>query len=111
MMMIKDSSYKSYKEGEQVWLDGRNLKTTHPSYKLRAKRYGPFPITKVLSPISYQLTLPPFWKIHNVFHASYLSPYRETSEHGPNFPEPLPDIIEGEPEWEVEAIVGTRLFG
>jgi hypothetical protein len=32
-------------------------------------------------------------------------------EHGPNFLEPLPDLIEGQPEWEVEAIIGVRHFG
>ena len=111
MMMIKDSSFRAYQIGEKVWLDAKNLKTTHPTHKLRAKRYGPFPVTNVLSHVAYQLQLPNSWKIHNVFHASYLSPYKETIEHGPNFLEPLPEIIEGHPEWEVEAIVGTRLFG
>ncbi len=61
--------------------------------------------------MAYQLKLPGTWKIHNVFHASYLSPYRETPEHGPNYLEPPPDIIEGQPEWEIEAIVGMCLFG
>jgi hypothetical protein len=46
-----------------------------------------------------------------VFHASLLSPYKETEIHGPNYPEPLPDIIEGEPEFEVEQIVGSRRAG
>ena len=55
--------------------------------------------------------MPPSWKIHNVFHASYLSRYRETKEHGPNYLEPPPNIIEGQPEWEVEAIVRMRLYG
>jgi hypothetical protein len=32
-------------------------------------------------------------------------------EHGPNFLEPPPDLIEGQPKWEVEAIVGMRHFG
>jgi hypothetical protein len=32
-------------------------------------------------------------------------------EHGPNFLEPPPDIIEGQPEWEVETIVGMRYYG
>ena len=61
--------------------------------------------------MAYQLQLPPTWKIHNVFHASCLSRYRETKEHGPNYHEPPPDIIEGQPEWKVEAIVGMRLYG
>jgi hypothetical protein len=61
--------------------------------------------------VAYQLQLPKTWKIHNVFHAFYLSPYKETMEHGPNFLEPPPDLIEGHPEWEVEAIVVMRHFG
>jgi hypothetical protein len=32
-------------------------------------------------------------------------------QHGPNFIEPPPDIIEGEPEWEVEQILKSQLFG
>ena len=32
-------------------------------------------------------------------------------EHGPNYHEPPPDVIEGEPEWEVEQIMGARNFG
>jgi len=38
-------------------------------------------------------------------------PYRETEAHGPNWIEPPPDIIEGEPEWEVEQILQSRRFG
>ena len=94
-----------------MWLDAKNLKTTHPTHKLRAKRYGPFKVTNVISHAAYQLQIPKSWKIHNVFHASYLSPYKETKEYSPNFLEPPPNIIEGEPEWEVEEIIGMRLFG
>ena len=45
------------------------------------------------------------------FDPLYLSPFRETLEHGANFIEPPPDIIDGELEWEVERIIGTRLYG
>ena len=37
-----------YKTGDQVWLEGRNLRIDRPSVKLAPKRYGPFTIRKVL---------------------------------------------------------------
>src|SRR5947208_15993201 len=110
-LAIKGSKFKPFKEGQNVWLDSKNLKTTHPITKLRPKRYGPFKVTKAVSHIAYQLDLPPSWKIHNVFHASILSPYKETPEHSRNFPEPPPDLINREEEWEVERVVGMRRFG
>ena len=94
-----------YKTGDLVWLEGRNLRIDRPSVKLAPKRYGPFKIGKVLSPITYQLELPQQWKIHDVFHADLLTPYHETELHGPNFTRPPPDLIDGEEEYEVEEIV------
>ena len=61
--------------------------------------------------MAYRLQLPPTWTIHNVFHASLLSPYSETPAHGPNFSQPPPDLIGGEEEYEVESIKAHRYFG
>ena len=100
--------FTPYCVGDRVWLEAQNLTTSHPSAKLAPRRYGPFLITSVISHTSYRLKLPPQWKIHPVFHASLLTPYKETKEHGENFPEPAPDLINGQPEWEVEQILGAR---
>jgi Integrase zinc binding domain/Chromo (CHRromatin Organisation MOdifier) domain len=97
--------------GQKVWLEGTNLKTSHPTKKFALKRYGPFPITDVISPVVYCLTLPLSWKIHNVFHVSLLMPYKETEEHGPNFSEPPPELIEEQEEYEVEQVLALRLHG
>ena len=99
---------QKYKTGDQVWLEGCNLRIDQPSVKLAPKRYGPFKIGKVLLPITYQLKLPPQWKIHDVFHVDLLTPYRETELHGPNFKRPPPDLIDGEEEYEVEEILQSR---
>ena len=69
---------QKYKTGDQVWLEGCNLRIDRPSIKLAPKRHGPFKIKKVLSPITYQLELPPQWKIHDIFHVDLLTPYHET---------------------------------
>ena len=69
------------------------------------KQYGPFEVAAQVSKVTCKLQLPPMWKIHDVFHASLLTPYKETSQHGPNFLELPPEIIEGKPEWEVEKIL------
>jgi Chromo (CHRromatin Organisation MOdifier) domain len=100
-----------FEKGQQVLLEETNLKTIYPSAKLGPKRYGPFPIIDVISPVVYRLQLPPHWRIHNVFHASLLTPYKEMEEHGRNFTEPPPDLMEGEPEYEVEQIIDARKKG
>jgi hypothetical protein len=102
---------RTFKEGEYVWLEGRNLHLDVPSNKLAPKRHGPFPIKRILSPITYQLTLPGTWKIHNVFHVDLLTPYIETEFHSPNYTRPPPDLVQGTEEYKVEAILDSRQHG
>jgi len=94
-----------------VWLESKHLALPHQSKKLAPKRVGPFRITKVISPVAFRLDLPPSWHIHDVFHASLLTPYHETTAYGPNFIKPPPDLIDGEEEYEVEAVLNHRMFG
>jgi hypothetical protein len=100
-----------YSQGQRVWLEGKNLPISHGTVKLSPKRYGPFSITKLISPVASQLDLPASWNIHPVFHNNLLTPYIETNAHGPNFTRPPPDLINGEAEYEVEAIRNHRHFG
>jgi hypothetical protein len=48
-LLIKTNTFKPYTLGQRVWLEATNLRTTHPTAKLRPKRYGPFTITRVIS--------------------------------------------------------------
>jgi hypothetical protein len=79
----------------------------HPKAKLDAKRYGPFCITEEVFTVVYQLALPPQWHIHNVFHTSLLTLYKEMEEHGDNFAQPPLELIEGQEEYEVEQILNS----
>ena len=108
--MTKETKYRPFKEGERVWLEGTHLKLPYKTMKLAPRRYGPFHITAKVSDVAYRLKIPDKWKIHNVFHASLLTPYKETEKHGPNFLEPPPDLIDGEEEWEVEEILRDRQY-
>jgi hypothetical protein len=65
----------------------------------------------VINSVVFKLELPEQWKqkcLHPVFHVSLLTPYKEMEEHGANFLEPPPDIIEGEEEYKVEQVLDSR---
>ncbi len=49
-----------------MWLNAKNLSLPYGTIKLALRRHGPFKIKKVLSPMAYQLHLPPQWTIHPV---------------------------------------------
>jgi hypothetical protein len=111
MKQIFRKEFKPFTEGQEVWLDCRNLKLPYQSKKIAPRREGPFRINKVLGPVTYRLDLPKRWTIHNVFHATLLSPFKETELHGKAFPKPPPDLINGEEEYEVKAILNSRRRG
>ena len=102
------TKFKPFKQGEKVWLEATNLSFPNRPRKFSPKREGPFEIEQVLSPLSYKLKIPEAWRIHPVFHASLLTPFRQTDSHGPSFTQPPPDIIDNHEEYEVEAILSHR---
>jgi hypothetical protein len=108
---VKHRDTPKYKEGDQVWLEGKNLRINQPTAKLAPRRHGPFKVIQVMSPVNYRLELPMQWSIHPVFHIDLLTPYKETITHGPNYQRPLPDLVNGEEEYSVEKILDSRLFG
>jgi hypothetical protein len=108
---VKHRDMPKYKEGDQVWLEGKNLRINQPTAKLAPRRHGPFKITQVMSAVNYRLELPTQWSIHPVFHIDLLTPYKETIMHGPNFTRPTPELINGEEEYSIKKILDSRHFG
>ena len=100
--------FHPWKVSDKVWLKATYLRLHYPSRKLAPKRHGPFKIIQVLSPLTYKLQLPSTWKIHDVFHASLLSPYHSTEPYSPTFSSPPPDVIDNEEEYKVEAILSHK---
>ena len=106
----RKNTFTPFKKGDLVWLDTRNIKTTN-NPKIGPWREGPFLISKVLGPLTYQLELPSTWHIHNVFHVVLLRPYIENETHGANFPRPLPELLKGEEVYKVKSIIKHRRQG
>ena len=97
------------KEGNQVWLEGRNLSIAG-NCKLSPKQYSPFTVSQKISPVAMHLDLPTSMKIHNVFHTDLLLPYKETEQYSTPYTRP-PPIINSEEEYKIENILEAQRFG
>lgn len=100
-----------FKIGDEVWLSATNLKLSCPSRKLGPRFIGPFKIKRVVNPVAFELSLPSSYRIHPVFHTSLLKPVTPSSFPGREKLPPPPINIEGEDEFEVEAIMDCRRRG
>jgi hypothetical protein len=95
--------------GDKVWLSSTNLRTSRPARKLDYKRVGPFTIMEKVNSRSYRLDLPKTMKVHPVFHVSLLERFHPDSIPGRIARPPPPLIVAGEDEWEVEAILDSKM--
>ena len=93
-----------YNVHEQVWLEAKHLTLLYQTTKLAPKCHSPFRIVKQVSPVAYKLKLLPAWTIHPVFHTSLLTPYHETTEHGANYQQMPPEMIDDQEEYGVEQV-------
>jgi hypothetical protein len=100
-----------FKPGDKVWLDGSNITTNRPSSKLSHQRLGPFVIKACVGRGTYRLALPPhFCRLHPVFPMVKLSIAHPDPILGRHpAPPPPTTLIDGEDEYEVEAILDSRM--
>ncbi|KAI3361604.1 hypothetical protein L3Q82_013753, partial [Scortum barcoo] len=59
----------AYTPGQKVWLSTKDLPLHVHSRKLAPRFVGPFPISKIINPVSFQLKLPRSLRVHPTFHA------------------------------------------
>lgn len=97
-----------YKEGDKVWLDLRNYRTSRPKKSLDAK-HAKYTVDKVLSPVSVRLSGIP-GNIHPVFHTDLLRPAAQDPLYGQESDDkqPEPVLFETHEEWQVEKILCAR---
>ena len=99
-----------YKKGDQVWLEGSNIRTERPTKKLDNKRHGPFKIIEKIGKSAYRLNLPKTWRsIHPVFNEVLLTPYVAPAFPSQHKPAPPPPVNVAENRYEVEQIVSSKM--
>jgi len=106
----KRSDVEEYKIGDLVMLSTKDLKyqmVGRRTEKLTERFVGPYRIKKIVSSNAIELELPSTVKIHPVVNVSRIRRYIGQVE-GQKKEQPLPVIIEGEEEWEVERILNKR---
>ena len=97
---------ETFEVGQEVVLSTRNIRMDqHLPSKLRRRWVGPFRVSRVVSPVAYGLELPPAWRIYPVFHVSNLKRYRRSTQFDREEQPPPPVLVDGEEEYEVEAIL------
>jgi len=99
-----------FNPGDKVFLDASDIRTTYPSQKLSHRRLGPFVVERRIGPMAYRLKLPHWMKqLHPVFNVVKFTPGLDDPIPGRKLTDyPLPIIIDGELEWEVEEIINSR---
>jgi hypothetical protein len=97
---------KQFSLGDKVMLDTSNINIRNqPNKKFKQRFLGPYPIVKVISPVSYELQLPGSMQIHPVFHISKL---KETVN--PTSPiDIVPASDDSKNEYQVDCILDYKV--
>ena len=102
---------QKYSVGDRVLLSTANIALPRNLTRKLARLYdGPFKVKACIGDNAYELELPASVRLHPVFNVSQLRPYRDPSARFPGrVTEPQPPIVvDGEEDYEVEAILGHR---
>jgi len=95
---------------------GTHIRLQLPCRKLSPRFIGPFTIKKQINEVSYQLDLPPTYRITPTFHVFLLKPHTDhlsPSSPGPDESEapPPPEIENEESIYRVNTILDSRRRG
>jgi hypothetical protein len=100
----------TFKKGDYVFLDARNINIKVPTRKLAEVNLGPFKIAEKIGELDYRLILPRSMKrLHPIFHVDKLSPWKGNEVNGIRPLPPPPIVLDDQEEWEVREILNSRL--
>ena len=100
-----------YRNGQRVWLSTKNLPLRVESKKLAPRFVGPFPIAKVINPVTVRLKLPRSMRVHPTFHVSNVKPVRTSPLVPPARPPPPARFVDGGPVFSVRKLLSARRRG
>ncbi|KAI2644447.1 Transposon Tf2-9 polyprotein [Labeo rohita] len=103
----------NYQPGDKVWLSTKDIRLRLPCCKLSPRYIGPFEILRQINEVTYQLQLPPRYRIHSTFHVSLLKPYfpSATEITGAEAEPPPPEILDQPSVYTVHEILDSRRRG
>lgn len=96
--------------GDWVYIIKKTYITDRPSTKLD------FPMTRNsyqitgMKGFSYELAVPASWRGTRVYHADRLRKDPRNPLPGQDLPRPSGEVVDNEPEWEVDTILASRLY-
>ena len=98
--------------GDKVYLEANDITTTRLSAKLLHRRLGPYEIDHRVGTNTYRLLLLlQLRRLHPVFNVIKLTPAPVDPIPGQvSEPPPPPELIEGEPEYEVNYVLDSHFF-
>ena len=101
---------EEFQLGEKLVLSTKNIKKfcSHLPTKIKVRWVGPFIITQKVSPVAYQVVLPPGWCLHPLFHISKLKNCTRPDELLREVQLPPPTVVEYHLEYEVEGPILHR---
>ena len=95
--------------GDEVWLSAKNITSSRPSQKLDSKQLGPFKICRRINEVAFELQLPPWLKIHPVFHVSLLTKARRNQfSRRHQITQPPAILVNSQEEYLVQEILDSR---
>jgi len=97
----------AFQPDDLIWVDGRHWHTERPSRKLENKHHGPYRVIRAIGTHAYELDIPNTIQKHRTFPVSLLHAAADDLIPGQIIPLPLPVIVEGEEEWEVEEVLDS----
>ncbi|KAL0180337.1 hypothetical protein M9458_025779, partial [Cirrhinus mrigala] len=102
-----------YQPGDQVWLSTRDLRLRQPCRKLSPRYIGPFKILRRINDVTFQLQLPPRYRVHPTFHVSLLKPIHPsaTETPGAEVEPPPPEVLDPPSIYTVHEILDSRHRG